>query len=273
MSSCRRGGRDVGSDRTSRSGAASRVPLVNRIHPTAVIGPDVELGDGNVVGPYAVLLGPATIGDDNWIGPHVVVGTPGEVRGEPHRAAWEAPPPPRDDAADEGAGPAPGGIAIGSRNVIREFTTVQAPFVDRTVVGDDCYLMTKAHLPHDGVLGDRVTVACSVMIGGHGRIGDGANLGLGSVLHQFLVVGPGAMVGMGSVVTKPVAPYAMAYGSPARVHGVNRVGMERAGVPAAAIDELADAYGAGVATEDVTPPPVLADAFEWYAAACRSVRH
>jgi UDP-N-acetylglucosamine acyltransferase len=252
------------------------VRVVNRIHPTAVIGSDVELGDGNVVGPYAVVLGPATIGDDNWIGPHVVIGTPGEVRGIPHGAAWEAPPPPGGAGgapAGSGEGSTVGGIVIGDRNVIREFTTVQAPFVEETRIGDDCYLMTKSHLPHDGVLGDRVTVACSVMIGGHGRIGDGANLGLGSVLHQFLVVGPGAMVGMGSVVTRPVAPYAMAYGSPARVRGVNRVGMERAGVPAAAIEDLAAAYADDGAAGDVTPPEPLAEAFRWYEAARRAVSH
>ena len=34
----------------------------NRIHPTAVLGPGVELGSGNVVGPYAVVLGPCRIG-------------------------------------------------------------------------------------------------------------------------------------------------------------------------------------------------------------------
>jgi UDP-N-acetylglucosamine acyltransferase len=38
------------------------------------------------------------------------------------------------------------------------------------------------------------------------------------------------MVGMGSVVTKPVPPYAVAYGSPARVTGANVVGMRRAGL-------------------------------------------
>lgn len=242
---------------------------MNRIHPTAVIGPDVELGEGNVVGPYAVLLGPARIGDGNWIGPHVVVGTPGEVRGAPHRAAWE------DPALDPAApGPAEdlGGIVIGNNNVLREFATVQAPFVDETRIGDDCYLMTKSHVPHDGVLGDRVTVACSVMIGGHGRIGDGANLGLGSVLHQYLVVGPGAMVGMGSVVTRPIPPFGMAYGSPARVRGVNGVGMRRSGIADDVIDELASAYAAGD-PEELKPPESLVQAFEWYRSALSAVRH
>lgn len=228
---------------------------MNRIHPTAVIGPEVELGDNNVIGPFAVILGPATIGNDNWIGPHTAIGTPGEMRGGPHVVAWEG----------EMRG---GGTVIGDRNVIREFVTVQAPDVGQTRIGNDCYIMTKAHLPHDGVLEDGATVACAVLIGGHGLIGAKANLGLGAVLHQQLVVGPGAMVGMGSVVTKHVAPFAIAYGSPARTHGVNRVGMERAHFSAASIDALEEIYSSTTVTETFSDEPAeLTAAFDWYRAA------
>ncbi|WP_232290263.1 hypothetical protein [Micromonospora sp. ATCC 39149] len=37
--------------------------MANRIHPTAVVGADVELGDDNVVGPYSVVVGPCRIGN------------------------------------------------------------------------------------------------------------------------------------------------------------------------------------------------------------------
>lgn len=228
---------------------------MNRVHPTALIGPEVELGTGNVVGPYAVILGPTTIGDDNWIGPHTAIGTPGEMRGGPHVAAW--------DGEIRG-----GGTVIGNRNVIREFATIQAPDVGQTRIGDDCYVMTKAHLPHDGVLEDGVTVACSVLIGGHGQIGAKANLGLGAVLHQELVVGPAAMVGMGSVVTKHVPPFAIAYGSPARVHGVNRVGMQRSEISAESIETLDEIYSSTAVTPDFADEPAeLVAAFDWYRAA------
>ncbi len=68
--------------------------MPNRIHPTAVLGPGVELGSGNVVGLYAVVLGPCRIGDDDWIGPHVVPGTrrrsAGTTTGPPGTATWSA---------------------------------------------------------------------------------------------------------------------------------------------------------------------------------------
>jgi UDP-N-acetylglucosamine acyltransferase len=158
------------------------------------------------------------------------------------------------------------GIHIGDRNVIREQVSIQAPHEGETRIGDDCYMMTKSHLPHDGVLQDGVVVACAVLIGGHGRIGAGSNLGLGAVLHQRLVVGPGAMVGMGSVVTKPVPPFAMAYGSPARVKGVNVVGMQRKGIAEDLIEAMAAAYADDPTSEPTQVPEALRPAFEWYRA-------
>lgn len=226
---------------------------MNRIHPSAFIGPGVEFGDRNVVGPHAVVLGPAFIGDDNYIAPSAVIGAPGEMYGSHHPAAWDG----------ELVG---GGIHIGDRNVIREQVSIQAPHESETRIGNDCYLMTKSHLPHDGVLEDGVVVACAVLIGGHGRIGSGSNLGLGAVLHQHLVVGPGAMVGMGSVVTKAIPPFAMAYGNPARVRGVNVVGMQRKGIDDELIEIMAAAYSEDPTGESAEVPEALRPAFEWYRA-------
>ena len=48
------------------------------IHSTAIVAPDVEIGDGTIVGPFAVVLAPCTIGQSCWIGPHVVIGTTAE---------------------------------------------------------------------------------------------------------------------------------------------------------------------------------------------------
>lgn len=210
---------------------------MNQVHPTAVIGPGVELGTDNIIGPHTVIYGPTIIGDRNWIGPHVVIGAPGESRGNPHPPLWDAPGPGQP-------------IVIGDDNLIHEFVAVQASVHDQTRIGNRCFVMDKAHVPHDAQLGDDVTVACSVMIGGHSLIGDGANLGLSSVLHQFSVVGPGAMIGMGAVVTKHIPPFAIAYGAPARVRGANKVGMSRAGITDEVIDRVHRALAAGQVTDD-----------------------
>lgn len=209
---------------------------MNRIHHTAIIGDDVEFGEGNVVGPYAVVVGKCVIGDENWIGPHVVVGTPAEMRGTHHAAGWDA---------DHGAGT----VSIGNRNVVREFTAVHQGTTRGTSVGDDCYIMNKVYIPHDCQVGNSVTVSCGVMIGGHVVLGDGCNLGLGATLHQRIVVGEGSMIGMGSVVTRHMEPYALAYGSPARVCGANKIGLERLGADPELIEAIDRAHkdGTGLA--------------------------
>jgi UDP-N-acetylglucosamine acyltransferase len=83
------------------------------------------------------------------------------------------------------------------------------------------------------------------MIGGHSTVLDGANVGLGAVVHQRLVIGERAMVGMGSVVTKNIPPYATAFGNPAVVRNANKVGMERAGFSADLIGEVSTAITSG----------------------------
>lgn len=228
-------------------GDSSDESRANRIHPTALIEPGVELGQGNVVGPYSIVQGPCSLGDGNWIGPHVVIGTPPEVRAATHRS-W-------GDTSDGE------GIRIGDRNVIREFTNIEQPYADATVVGNDCYIMNKAYIAHDCQIGDEVTISAAVMIGGHTSIGHHANLGFGTVIHQRLVIGPGVMTGMGSVVTRSVPPFSTVFGNPARVRKANTVGMRRAGLGQSTIDLVDASYRSGQSLE---VPPELEGDFEWY---------
>jgi UDP-N-acetylglucosamine acyltransferase len=228
--------------------------MANRIHATALVGPGVELGSDNVVGPYAVLLGPCRIGDDNWIGPHVVLGTPPEVRHHDHGAAWDG------DVVGEG-------VEIGNGTTLREYTTVHSGSAQTTRLGSDCYVMNKVYVGHDGDIGDGVVIASSVTMGGHVSVGDNANLGLGAIVHQRRVVGPGVMLGMGSVVTRDVPPFAKSFGNPARVQGVNTVGMTRQGLDAADAKQLGELYESGAdVSGDWPAPAALRPALDWWRA-------
>ncbi|MBG6215262.1 UDP-N-acetylglucosamine acyltransferase [Cryobacterium sp. CAN_C3] len=191
---------------------------MNSVHPTAQLIGEVSLGSGNTIGPFAVIIGPVTIGDGNWIGTGTVIGAPPEVRG------WEHP----RDSLQPSSG---NGIVIGNRNVLREYAQVHQGWHDRTRLGDDIFLMNQSYVAHDCTIQDKVTLASSVLLAGHVVVGVGANLGLGTSVHQRCYVGEGAMIGMGSVITRNVPPFAKAYGNPARVHGANTIGMERAGIP------------------------------------------
>lgn len=219
--------------------------MANRIHPTAIIGAGVELGDDNVIGPYTVIVGPTRIGGGNWIGPHVSIGTPAEYRGGSHPVGWEG--------EVDGAG-----VRIGDRSIIREFVTINQGTHETTVVGDDCYLLARSHVGHDCVLDRSVTLADTVQLGGHTHVWSWANIGMSTVVHQRGQIGPGAMIGMGSAVRKPVAPFTIAVGNPARVTSVNRVGLSRRGCSDAVVDAFEE-YLKGKADLPADLPAEIAD--------------
>lgn len=111
--------------------------------------------------------------------------------------------------------------------------------------------MNKTHIPHHANVSDNVTIAAAAIMAGHARIGDGAYIGLASSMHQRLAVGAQAMVGMGAVLTKHVPPFAMAYGTPARIVGANVVGMQRAGSPDELIAIIHEYYKNGAAAQEI----------------------
>lgn len=223
---------------------------MNQVHPTAVIGDGVHLGADNVIGAYAVLLGPLRVGNGNWIGAHAMIGAPAEIRGIDH------------GGCDGGTGT---GIEIGSRNVIREHVTIHQGHYATTRIGNDCYVMNRIYVGHDGEIADRVTMASGVTLGGHVHVGHDANLGMGAIVHQRRVVGPAVMLGMGAVVTRDVPPYSKAFGNPARVRGANRIGMQRQNIAEQTIAVLDVAYGSGRIPHQA-PDRALEPAWAWWRA-------
>lgn len=227
---------------------------MSEIDSTARISMGVKIGKRVAVGPYAVISGPAVIGDDCWIGPGCVLGTPPEITTiDHHRTNWTTK---RGDLP---------GIEIGAGTVIRELSTVHSGSYRPTRIGAGCWLLNRVYVAHDCQIGDGVTLSAGTSLGGHIVVGDGVNVGMNAVVHQRRVIGPGAMVGMGSSVTKDVPPYAMAYGNPIRLHGVNAVGMRRAGIDDELVEALTADYLAGRLPEEI--PDKISAAFGWWRAA------
>jgi UDP-N-acetylglucosamine acyltransferase len=195
----------------------SRAPLV---HATASLGPDVALEDGVEIGPYAVLLGAVTVGAGTRIGAHCVVGGRPKVRGH---------------------GESTGRVRIGAGVVLSELCAVDAPTLESTELGDDCYVMPNCYVGHDCRLGRSVTICAGSSLGGHVWIGEGATLGLGCVVHQRSTIGALMKAGMASVVNRDVPPCSLVRGNPARRVGVNLPGLQRAGMTPDEIAEIAAA--------------------------------
>jgi UDP-N-acetylglucosamine acyltransferase len=201
----------------------------NSIHPSAFIGPDVVLGSGNTVAPFAFIDGDVVIGDGNWIGPHVCIGTPAQF--SPGKFEFNGQPKT--------------GIRIGDRNIIREFATVHQPSKFITEIEDDCYVMAYCHVSHDTRICKGAIVTNNAQLGGFSVIQRHAFIGLTVTTHQHTTVGAYSVLGMGAIVAKDVPPFAKVYGSPARLAGVNLVGMERHGFSKREIDAVSQALDSG----------------------------
>jgi UDP-N-acetylglucosamine acyltransferase len=194
------------------------------IGPFAVIGDEVTLGDRCRVGSHAVIEGPAEIGPDNEISPLAAIGGPPQDlkhRGEPTR------------------------IVIGARNRIREFVTLHRGTSGGggvTTIGSDGLYMAYVHIAHDCRVGDRVVFANAATLAGHVEVGDDAQVGAFSGVHQFCRVARHAFIGGYSVLTQDALPWVTTVGNRATSHGLNMVGLRRKGYPAATIEALKHCY-------------------------------
>lgn len=212
------------------------------IHPTAVIDPSAQLGDvtigpfsvigagvvladGVEVGSHCVIEGPTTIGRDTVLHHHVVLG--GAPQDKKHDSAVSTE------------------LAIGERNVFREFTTAHRGTSSgrgRTVIGDDNYFMANSHVAHDCVIGSGVMFANSAAVAGHVIVEDGAILGGLCAIHQHSRIGRLAMVGGGAMCAQDVPPFCIAQGDRARLYGLNIIGLRRAGLSDATVSALKESW-------------------------------
>ena len=211
-----------------RSGSEIRSRGSVNIHPSAIVHPDAELGEGVEIGPYVIIAATVKIGDNTIVGPRATIEGNTTLGRENEIFTGAVIGSPTQDKKYDGGTNA---LRIGDRNKIREYVTIN-PGTTReteTVIGDGNLLMAYAHVAHDCVIKNNAILANNGTLAGHVIVEDGAIIGGLSAVHQFVKIGKLAIVGGCSKVVKDIPPYMMADGHPARVRGINTVGLERAG--------------------------------------------
>lgn len=207
------------------------------VHPTAVLGAGVVLGEGTRVGAYAVIEDGVVLGRDNVVWPQAFIGrgtTMGD-RNQVHPGAIVGHVP-QDVSFDPKTATY---LRIGHGNTFREHCQVhRATKKDQaTVIGDDNLFMALSHVAHDCVVGDRCILVNQASLPGHVQLGDRVTMSGFTGIHQFCRIGRLAMVSALSVSNKDLPPFFIYGGRPAVAEQVNRVGLKRAGVgPEARLD-------------------------------------
>jgi UDP-N-acetylglucosamine acyltransferase len=91
-------------------------------------------------------------------------------------------------------------------------------------------------------LEDSVIIANNVALAGYVDIGYQAFLSAGVVVHQFCRIGRLAMIGGNSKIVQDCLPFVITDGVPGRAHGLNIVGLRRAGFKPNEIKTLKESY-------------------------------
>jgi len=200
----------------------SRIGADCEIGPYCVIGEHVELGPGCRLHSHVVIDGHTRLGQSNEIFPFASIGL------RTQDLKWK------------------GGLTrteIGDHNTIRECVTIHSATGEgeATVIGSHNNILASSHIGHNVVLGNWVIISMAALAG-HVVVEDHALVGGLSAVHQFCRIGTMAMTGGCTKVVQDVAPYVIVDGNPAEARTINKVGLERNGVPEGAQAALRQAY-------------------------------
>ena len=218
-------------------------PGASYVDPTAHVHPAARIGEGTTVGPGAVIGADVRVGARCRIGASVVIDGWTEIGDEtqifPMASIGLAP----QDLKYKGERTR---LTIGRRNTFREFVTINRGTLGgggHTVIGNHNLFMAYVHVAHDCHVGNDTIFGPHATIGGHVDVEDYANISAGSAVHQFCRIGRHGFVGGYSVVTKDALPFGRTIGSrPARIFGVNTIGLSRRGFTPDTIEQLKRAY-------------------------------
>jgi UDP-N-acetylglucosamine acyltransferase len=212
-----------------------------QIHPTAIVDLTAELGAGTVVGPYCVIGPNVVLGQGCSLQHHVTLAGPMHAGSGNKFYAYCSIGQQTQDLKYAGE---PTYLEIGDDNTFREFVTVNRSTTSegKTRIGGRGNFLAYSHVGHDCSVGDDVVFSNNGTLAGHVEVGDHAVMGGLTAVHQFCRIGRFAITGGCSKIVQDVPPFMIADGNPAKIRGVNLVGLERKNYPADAVKVIKEAF-------------------------------
>lgn len=212
-----------------------------QIHPTAIVSPKANLADDINIGPYTIIGDNVAIGKSTQIGSYCVIEgntTIGKFCEIFTGSVMGSRPQDLKYKGEKNF------LEIGDNNIIREYSTFNPGTGEggKTVIGSHNLFMAYAHVAHDCWVGNHCIIANNGTLAGHVTIEDKAIIGGLVAIHQFVRVGTLSIIGGCSKVVQDIPPYSTCDGHPARVYGLNLVGLRRHGVSQESIQQLNRAF-------------------------------
>lgn len=213
-----------------------------KIHPTAIVDPKANLGVNVEIGPFCIVEAEAQIGDNVYLGERCTIHSGSQIGNNCRINGGVIVGMQPQDLKYKGEKTL---VIIGENTQIREMASIErgtATGNGYTTVGKDTLIMAFAHIAHDCQVGNNVILSHGAGLAGHVTVEDRVVIGGMSGIHQFCRIGTMAMVGGVSKVTKNVPPFLLVDGAPAKVAGVNFVGLRRGGLTPEVRAEIKKAY-------------------------------
>ena len=194
------------------------------IGPFCIIGDNVEIDKGTKILSHAVIKGPTRIGKNNVIYQFSSIG---------------------EDTPDKKYNGEETRLVIGNNNIFREGVTIHRGTVQDkgiTEIGSKNLMMAYTHIAHDCLVGDNNVFANNAGIAGHVSVGSNVVIGGYAAVHQFCILGDYCFAGMNTSITMDIPAFTKAASNPARVIGLNSIGMARNGIPEESIRTIKKAH-------------------------------
>ena len=109
-------------------------------------------------------------------------------------------------------------VTIGEGTIIYPGASVNY----NTKIGAFSILNLNCAIGHDCIINDYSSLAPSVSLAGHTKVGNECELGIGSCSIQSVSIGNGAVIGAGTVLIRDVPDYAVVVGNPGKVIKYNK---------------------------------------------------
>ncbi len=213
------------------------------VHPTAVLGQNVRLGDDVFIGPYVVIDDHAQIGDRSrieaqcWIGSGVRIGSDALLYPQVTVREWcvigdrvilHSGVRVGCDGYGYSVGQDAGGVVrvekipqvgiveLGSDVEVGANTTIDRARFGRTRIGNSVKIDNLVQIGHNVQIGDMSGVVAQAGIAGSTKIGSGVMVWAQAGIAGHLSVGDRAQVGPQSGVSKDVPPGEFVLGAPAQ---------------------------------------------------------
>ncbi len=195
--------KESGIDKSAKVDPAATIGKDVFVGANSVIGPDVFIGDGTRVHHNVVIIGRVTIGSGCVIKSGAIIGEEGfgfeySEYGVPEHF------------------PHIGSIEIGDNVWVGSGSTIERAHIHKTVIKNNVKIDDLVQVGHNCVVGENSLITCGTVICGAAVIGKNCWIAPNSSIRERISIGEGAFVGLGSVVVKDVDEKIIVAGNPAR---------------------------------------------------------